>query len=608
MKQNIVEITKGKTGTGLLLENDGYVSLELPGNKKLYESIKLNEATGQRNLPEKLIFDTVFQKFDTPNANGRIYPEAILKREVEKYQQAIKERRAYGECYTPDVLCLTKNGWKELKNVKIGDEVISLNPHTQEIEIVPVINKIEYQYNGKMIRISGRNINDLVTPGHKFPLYDRNHKFRDFYTAEDIFNGKVSSHDYIPKNGEWVEKGDDIFILKGVTSPSERTLKLYPNCENEIAIPMSVFMKFMGIYLSEGHYNKDGYGVCITQVKDNICSEIETMLYELGFNFNINTYEGKKTFTICEPRLHAYVSQFGDCYTKYVDNYLKQQSKENLKIFYDWFVLGDGRVRGDQRVDTNLTDDVFSVSKQLIMDLNEVQLKIGYAGNYHIEPRDNDRYIKNNDGSERLIEGKNCKPLHFSFRSLTKGTYLDKRFISVTDEDYDGDVMCIDLPRNHIWYVMSNGKCHWTGNCNHPESSTIDLSRIAMNIIELHWEGKTLVGKIEVPITDGYRNFGIVSTCADQVAHWILSGLKIGVSSRGLGSVTQRNGILYVGDDFEIICWDVVTQPSTPNAWICTEEGEISLYKESNEINKNKTLFIENVENKYSKFEKWLNN
>lgn len=73
MKQNIVEITKGKTGTGLLLENDGYVSLELPGNKKLYESIKLNEATGQRNLPEKLIFDTVFQKFDTPNANGRIY-------------------------------------------------------------------------------------------------------------------------------------------------------------------------------------------------------------------------------------------------------------------------------------------------------------------------------------------------------------------------------------------------------------------------------------------------------------------------------------------------------------------------------------------------------
>ena len=606
MKNHIVEITKGKTGTGLLLENDGYVSLELPGNKKLYESIQLNESNGQRSLPERLIFDTIFQKFDTPNANGRIYPEAILKREVEKYQQAIKERRAYGECYTPDVLCLTKNGWKELKDVKVGDEVISLNPNTQEIEIVPVINKIERQHNGKMIRISGRNMNDLVTPGHKFPLYDRNHKFHDFYTAEDIFNGKVSSHDYIPKNGEWVEKGDDTFILKGITSPSERTLKLYPNCENEIAIPMSVFMKFMGIYLSEGHYTKEGYGVCITQVKENVCNEIETMLYDLGFNFNIYISGGKKTFTISEPRLHAYVSQFGDCYTKYIDNYLKQQSKENLKIFYDWFVLGDGRIRGDQRVETKLTDDVFSVSKQLIMDLNEIQLKIGYAGNYHIEARDNDRHIKNSDGSERLIEGKNCKPLHFSFRSLTKGTYLDKRFVNVVEEEYEGDVMCIDLPKNHIWYVMSNGKCHWTGNCNHPESSTIDLSRIAMNVIELHWEGKTLVGKIEIPITDGYRKLGIVSTCADQVAHWILSGLRVGVSSRGLGSVSQKNGYLYVENDLELLCFDVVTQNSTPGALIFRDGENMEPFKESLDFSKEKTIFNESND-KYSKFEKWLN-
>ena len=607
MKQNIVEITKGKTGTGLLLENDGYVSLELPGNKKLYESIKLNETTGQRNLPEKLIFDTIFQKFDTPNANGRIYPEAILKREVEKFQQAIKERRAYGECYTPDVLCLTKNGWKELRDVKVGDEVITLNPETQEIEVLPVINKIERQHDGKMIRIKGRNIDDLVTPGHKFPVYNRNHKFRKFYTAEEIFSGEVSTHDYIPKNGEWTEKGDDFFILKGIETPTQNTLRCHPDCQSDLNIPMNVFMKFMGIYLSEGHFNNKSNDVYITQVKENICNEIEIMLHELGFEYSVSSYENKQTFRINEPRLHAYVSQFGDCYTKYVDSYLKLQSKENLKIFYDWFVLGDGRIRGDQRFDTKLSDDVFSVSKQLIMDLNEIQLKIGYAGNYHVETRDNDRYIKESNDEERLIEGKNCKPLHFSFRSLTKGTYLDKRFINITEEEYNGEVMCIDLPKNHIWYVMSNGKSHWTGNCNHPESSTIDLSRIAMNIIELHWEGKTLVGKIEVPITDGYRNFGIVSTCADQVAHWILSGLKIGVSSRGLGSVTQHNGILYVGDDFEIICWDVVTQPSTPNAWICTEEGEISLYKENVEMNKNKTIFNENIENKYSKFEKWLN-
>lgn len=140
---------------------------------------------------------------------------------------------------------------------------------------------------------------------------------------------------------------------------------------------------------------------------------------------------------------------------------------------------------------------------------------------------------------------------------------------------------------------------------NHPSESSIDLGRIAMNVIELHWEGKTLVGKIEFPITDGYRRFGIVSTCADMAAHWILSGLKIGVSSRGLGSVEQSGGVLRVGNDFELICFDVVSQPSTPSAWICTNEEEIELYKENVETSKDKKLFNESID-KYSKFNEWL--
>lgn len=142
------------------------------------------------------------------------------------------------------------------------------------------------------------------------------------------------------------------------------------------------------------------------------------------------------------------------------------------------------------------------------------------------------------------------------------------------------------------------------GELNHPSESSIDLGRIALNIIELHWEGKTLVGKVEIPITDGYRKLGIVSTCADTLAHWILSGLKVGVSSRGLGSVEQRGGMLYVGNDFELICWDAVTQPSTPNAWICTDEREIELYKESVKSEKN---VISETNDKFAKFNNWLN-
>ena len=124
------------------------------------------------------------------------------------------------------------------------------------------------------------------------------------------------------------------------------------------------------------------------------------------------------------------------------------------------------------------------------------------------------------------------------------------------------------------------------GELNHPESSAIDGGRIAINIIELHWEGHTLVGKLEIPISDGFRKLGIVSTCADMVAQWLISGLKIGVSSRGLGSVQQMG---------------VVTQPSTPGAWISENPENLQQYVESED--KKGTLM---TESKYSKFNKWL--
>lgn len=139
------------------------------------------------------------------------------------------------------------------------------------------------------------------------------------------------------------------------------------------------------------------------------------------------------------------------------------------------------------------------------------------------------------------------------------------------------------------------------GELNHPETSVIDGARICMNIVELHWEGHTLVGKMEIPITDGFRRFGVVSTLADLVAQWIISGLKIGVSSRGLGSVTKQYGKLIVGDDFELVCFDVVTQPSTPGAWISENPMEIKQYVENTESNKPIVS-----ESRFDKFKEWL--
>ena len=127
------------------------------------------------------------------------------------------------------------------------------------------------------------------------------------------------------------------------------------------------------------------------------------------------------------------------------------------------------------------------------------------------------------------------------------------------------------------------------GELNHPSESVIDLSRVAMNIIELHWEGRTLVGKLELLTSPGFRKYGIISNQADQTANLLLSGIKIGVSSRGLGTVTNKMGVLYVSDDYEIVCWDIVSDPSTPQAWITPEDNIPQQYIESVENNDSKS-------------------
>jgi hypothetical protein len=130
-------------------------------------------------------------------------------------------------------------------------------------------------------------------------------------------------------------------------------------------------------------------------------------------------------------------------------------------------------------------------------------------------------------------------------------------------------------------YMTKINESRAIGELNHPSESVIDLSRVAMNIIELHWEGCTLVGKLELNITQGFIKHGICSSLGDTAANLLLNGYKIGVSSRGVGSVEQKMGVYMVGDDFEIICWDVVADPSTPNAYIGSSKEELQPYIES---------------------------
>ena len=81
-REQLVEIKKGQTGTGLLIEHDGHII----GKSDTVSQIKEDIAAHRKFvIPDEFVVSAVFQKYGIKNANGRIYPENILKREVQKY-------------------------------------------------------------------------------------------------------------------------------------------------------------------------------------------------------------------------------------------------------------------------------------------------------------------------------------------------------------------------------------------------------------------------------------------------------------------------------------------------------------------------------------------
>lgn len=97
------------------------------------------------------------------------------------------------------------------------------------------------------------------------------------------------------------------------------------------------------------------------------------------------------------------------------------------------------------------------------------------------------------------------------------------------------------------------------GELDHPDSNIINLRNVSHNIIDVSWSGDDVIGTVE-----------ILSTPSGNILKELFkSGITVGISSRGLGSVKQLDeSTVEVQDDFELICWDFVSDPSTQQAYM----------------------------------------
>jgi hypothetical protein len=121
---------------------------------------------------------------------------------------------------------------------------------------------------------------------------------------------------------------------------------------------------------------------------------------------------------------------------------------------------------------------------------------------------------------------------------------------------------------------------------NHPESSLIDLDRVSHIITEVWWEGNVLMGKLKLLTSPGFHERGIISCKGDMAANYLRQGVTLGISSRGVGSLAKKGDQNEVQDDFELICFDLVSSPSTPGAYLFLNPEDRLKYEENLEEEK----------------------
>lgn len=137
---------------------------------------------------------------------------------------------------------------------------------------------------------------------------------------------------------------------------------------------------------------------------------------------------------------------------------------------------------------------------------------------------------------------------------------------------------------------------------NHPSSSLIDLDRVSHSIIETWWDGKILMGKIKLFTSPGWKKMGIVSTKGDQAAMLLMNGATLGISSRGVGSLKNVRGQNIVQEDFELVCYDLVSSPSTPGAYVFKDPSEREQYQESTQERPEQADKMKNLMSKLDSF------
>lgn len=240
-------------------------------------------------------------------------------------------------------------------------------------------------------------------------------------------------------------------------------------------------------------------------------------------------------------------------------------------------------LHGDRDIDMLMTPN----HNMLVWSVDNVPLKISSEAACGMFREKNSPlthcYVKVAGINEALLmPGLDSAMLYTSPENSSKVWFRTSESLKFDKTEYHGNVYCVTT-KNGNFMARRKGTAMWTGNSDTP---IVNMKNISHTIREIWMEGDVVYGKVEI----------LDTPCGKIIEAIVKAGCKPGISSRALGSLQRENNVNVVQDDLQIICWDFVSEPSTPSAFMHLAEAKV-IDMETARKAFNKSDFVERAAN-----------
>jgi len=350
------------------------------------------------------------------------------------------------ECFDELTEILTRDGWKNYKEISENDFFATLN-EKGELEYQKPLRIVTYSGKRKMHLLQTKFLDFCTTLGHEHYVQAFNNKAQGGRTS---FRKETSAEIFgkrrcFKKTAIWKGEEVEYFYLPSYKRKWTNSERYY--CKPELKIKMDAFLKLVGYYLSEGNCNRNT--VFISQKEGRKKQEMLRDLRNLPFK--VGTGNGK--IWINDVRLASYMKTLGtSAREKRLPRELLNLSSRQLRILWNAIVKGDGWKHCNSEAYSTTSTELADQLQELLLKIGawgtiiKRKMTQGTIGKRTIIPHSQYIYIIRRNSLEAVQN-----------RSSRSGkTFLEKII------DYRGNIWCVEVP-NHLVYVRRNGKTMWSG-------------------------------------------------------------------------------------------------------------------------------------------------